>query len=143
LVTTTEEAASRVLRESQGFTLRKDGGAIAGVRWWMPGIFRTLGDTVLTTDEPDHTRLRSLVNEAFRCRAVLDTEPRILAIAEELAAELFAEGGPADLVDRYARKLPLSVISELLDCPWKTGRSSWLGRRTLPVCALLSASCGA
>ena len=30
-------------------------------------------------------------------------EPRILAIADELAGELFAEGSPADLVDRYAR----------------------------------------
>jgi cytochrome P450 len=44
-------------------------------------------------------------------------EPGILAIAEELAAELFAEGSPADLVARYARKLPLSVICELLGLP--------------------------
>jgi cytochrome P450 PksS len=44
-------------------------------------------------------------------------EPRILAIADELADQLFAEGSPADLVDRYARKLPLSVICELLGLP--------------------------
>jgi cytochrome P450 PksS len=44
-------------------------------------------------------------------------ESRILAIADELADELFAEGSPADLVDRYARKLPLSVICELLGLP--------------------------
>src|SRR5262249_31674936 len=31
--------------------------------------------------------------------------------------ELFAEGSPADLVQRYARILPLSVISELLGLP--------------------------
>jgi cytochrome P450 len=72
---------------------------------------------MLSMDEPDHTRLRSIVDEAFRRRAVLDMEPRILAIAEELAAELFAEGSPADLVERYARKLPLSVICELLGLP--------------------------
>src|SRR5262249_24990613 len=35
----------------------------------------------------------------------------------ELAAELFADGSPADLVERYARKLPLSVICELLGLP--------------------------
>src|SRR3954463_15494196 len=63
---------------------------------------------VLSMDEPDHTRLRSIVDEAFRCRAVLDMEPRIHAMADALAAELFAEGSPADLVERYARKLPLS-----------------------------------
>jgi cytochrome P450 len=44
-------------------------------------------------------------------------EPHILAIAGALADELFAEGSPADLVDRYARKLPLSVICELLGLP--------------------------
>jgi len=40
-----------------------------------------------------------------------------LAIADKLAGELFAEGSPADLVERYARKLPLSVICELLGLP--------------------------
>jgi cytochrome P450 len=44
-------------------------------------------------------------------------EPRILAIADGLAAELFADGSPADLVERYARRLALSVICELLGLP--------------------------
>jgi len=68
-------------------------------------------------DEPDHTRLRSIVDEAFRRRAVLDMEPHIRAIADHLAGELFALGSPADLVQRYARMLPLSVICELLGLP--------------------------
>jgi cytochrome P450 len=68
-------------------------------------------------DEPDHTRLRSIVDEAFRRRAVLDMEPRVFAIADELAAELFADGTPADLVERFAQKLPLLVICELLGLP--------------------------
>jgi cytochrome P450 len=72
---------------------------------------------MLSKDEPDHKRLRDIVDEAFRRRAVLEMEPRILAIADELADELFAEGSPADLVERYARKLPLSVICELLGLP--------------------------
>jgi cytochrome P450 PksS len=61
--------------------------------------------------------LRGIVEEAFRRRVVLEMEPRILALAADLANELFAEGRPADLVDRYARKLPLSVICELLGLP--------------------------
>jgi cytochrome P450 len=44
-------------------------------------------------------------------------EPRILAIADELAGALFAAGSPADLVERYARRLPLAVICELLGLP--------------------------
>jgi cytochrome P450 len=72
---------------------------------------------MLTMDEPDHTRLLSTVEEAFRRRAILDMEPRILALADALAAELFADGNPADLVERYARRLPLSVICEVLGLP--------------------------
>jgi len=115
-ITTTQEAADAMLKDSATFTLRQD-GQVAGVRWWMPGIVRTLANSMLTTDEPDHTRLRSMVDEAFRRRAILDMEPHIQAMAEALAAELFADGSPADLVARYARILPLSVICELLGLP--------------------------
>jgi cytochrome P450 len=47
----------------------------------------------------------------------LAMEPRILAIADELADGLFAQGIPADLVERYARQLPLAAICELLGLP--------------------------
>jgi cytochrome P450 len=40
-----------------------------------------------------------------------------MAMADELAGELFREGTPADVVARYARKLPLAVICELLGLP--------------------------
>ena len=115
-ITTTNDLAGRVLKDSETFTMRKN-GRVAGLRWWMPGWLRTLAVSMLTMDEPDHTRLRSIVDEAFRRRAILDMEPRIFAIADELAAELFADGSPADLVERYARKLPLSIICELLGLP--------------------------
>ena len=38
---------------------------------------------------PNHTRLRGIADEAFRRRAVLDMQPRIRAIADELAADLY------------------------------------------------------
>lgn len=114
--TTTYDMAARVLKDSEIFTLRS-GGTVAGLRWWMPRSVRALADNMLTMDEPDHTRLRAIVDEAFRRRAILEMEPRILEIADELAGELFADGSPADLVERYARKLPLSVICELLGLP--------------------------
>jgi cytochrome P450 PksS len=114
--TTTYDMAARVLKDSETFTLRS-GGVVAGLRWWMPRSVRALADNMLTMDEPDHTRLRSIVDEAFRRRAILEMKPRILEIADELAGELFADGSPADLVERYARKLPLSVICELLGLP--------------------------
>ena len=115
--TTTQDLANQVLRDSGKFTLRKDDGDVVGFRRWMPKIVRTIANNMLSADEPDHTRLRSIVDEAFRRQAVLEMEPRILAIAGELADGLFAEGSPSDLVDRYARMLPLSVICELLGLP--------------------------
>jgi cytochrome P450 len=115
--TTTQDLAQQVLNDSDTFTLRQEDGSVVGLRWWMPGILRTFTNNMLSADEPDHSRLRHIVDEAFRRRAILDMEPRILAIADELADELFATGSPADIVDRYARKLPLSVICELLGLP--------------------------
>jgi cytochrome P450 len=115
--TTTRDLTDRVLSDSETFTLRENDGRIVGFPWWMPGILRTLANNMLTMDEPDHRRLRHIVDEAFRRRAVLKMEAHILAIADELANELFADGNPADLVGRYARKLPLSVICELLGLP--------------------------
>ncbi|MCK1743853.1 cytochrome P450 [Bradyrhizobium sp. 139] len=116
-ITTTHEATAQVLKDSTNFTLRKEDGDVAGLRWWMPNYVRTIANNMLTMDEPDHTRLRSIVDEAFRRRAIVAMEPRIRVIADGLADELFANGRPADLVQRYARILPLSVISELLGLP--------------------------
>jgi cytochrome P450 len=115
--TTTQELTDRVLKDSETFTIRRDDGRIAGFQWWMPGILRTLVNHMLAMDEPDHRRLRDVVDEAFRRRAILEMEPHILAIADALADELFVAGSPADLVERYARKLPVSVICELLGLP--------------------------
>jgi cytochrome P450 len=115
--TTTQDLADRVLKDNDTFTLRQDDGNVAGLRWWMPGILRTLANNMLSMDEPDHRRLRAIVDEAFQRRAVLEMEPRILAIADQLAKDLFTDGSPADLVDRYARQLPLAVICELLGLP--------------------------
>src|SRR5262249_32949494 len=63
---------------------------------------------------------------------ILEMEPRIQALADELADELFAQGSPADLVERYARKLPLAVICELLGLPLSDRPvfSGWASRVT-------------
>ena len=138
-MTTTQEMASLVLKDNRVFTLRKDDGAVAGLRWWMLGIFRSFTKSMLSVDEPDHTRLRGIVEEAFRRRAILEMEPRIRAIASELAGDLFAQGSPADLVTRYARVLPLSVICELLGLPLadRPKFMTWAARATSASNALV------
>ena len=131
-ITTTNEVAGRVLKDSETFTLRKTDGSLGGIAWWLPPSMRAMADNMLTMDEPNHTRLRQIVDEAFRRRAILDMEPRIMAIAEEMADRLFAEGTPADAVQRYARKLPLEVISELLGLPQedRAAFTTWSARVT-------------
>src|SRR5262245_38450542 len=131
-ITTTQQVTDQVLKDGATFSLRMEGGGLAGVPWWMPRILLTLSNNMLTMDEPDHTRLREIVEEAFRRRAVIELEPHILAIGAELADQLFAAGSPADLVDRYARTLPLSVICELLGLPLSDRPKfmTWAGRVT-------------
>jgi cytochrome P450 len=142
--TTTQDLADRVLKDSETFTIRTGVGGVAGLQWWMPRILRTLANHMLSKDEPDHRRLRDIVDEAFRRRAVLEMEPRILTIADDLAGNLFADGSPADLVGRYARTLPLSVICELLGLPpadrpmftaWASGFTRFTG--TLGLISLI------
>ena len=124
--TTTEALADRVLKDTTIFTIREEDGTVAGLQWWMPRIVRTLSNSMLSMDEPDHKRLRDIVDEAFRRRAVVGMEPRIRSLADDLADKLFADGTPADLVARYAQILPLAVISELLGLP-QADRPTFIG----------------
>ena len=46
----------------------------------MPPVVRTIANSMLSMDDPDHKRLRDIVDEAFRRRAVLDMEPHVQAL---------------------------------------------------------------
>jgi cytochrome P450 len=71
---------------------------------------------LLTSDPPDHTRLRRLVNQAFTPRQVERLRPRATAVAGELI-DAFAGRGEADLIEDFAAQLPAVVIMELLGVP--------------------------
>jgi cytochrome P450 len=76
---------------------------------------------MLSSDPPDHTRLRKLVMKAFTSRRVEALRPRIEAITDELldgmAANAPADGTPIDLINSFAFPLPMTVICELLGVP--------------------------
>ena len=72
--------------------------------------------TMLTSDPPDHTRLRKLVSKAFTPRAVLDLRPRIQEIVDYLLAEA-GKRGEFDIIHDLAYPLPVIVIAEMLGVP--------------------------
>jgi cytochrome P450 len=72
---------------------------------------------MLHADPPDHTRLRRLVQKVFAPRRAA-LRPRAEEIAAGLLEEMAAKRGDViDLLDRYARPLPVAVICELLGIP--------------------------
>ncbi|MEV5593173.1 cytochrome P450 [Streptomyces sp. NPDC052496] len=75
-----------------------------------------LTDTILTSDPPDHTRLRRLVSRAFTARRIQDLRPRVERITDELLEGLpgHAEDGVVDLIEHFAYPLPITVICELV-----------------------------
>src|SRR3712207_2569706 len=84
---------------------------------------------MLSSDPPDHTRLRKLVGRAFTGRAIAGMRPRIEAIGAGLADEMAVGPGEVDLLDAFAFPLPMSVICELLGVPAadRTAFRRWSG----------------
>jgi cytochrome P450 len=72
--------------------------------------------TMLTTDPPEHTRLRTLVNRAFTARSVERLEGRIQEIADDLL-DRASERGEMDVIADLAYPLPITVIAEMLGVP--------------------------
>lgn len=119
---TTYDCVDRVLRDHAHFVQEpRHAGrkSIAGVRWWMPRLIRVLVKNMLAKDEPDHRRLRSLVEQAFLRAAVEELrEPISRLVDDQLdVLELEARDGVVDFAKHFARPLPLAVICEMLGLP--------------------------
>ncbi|MGW1375094.1 cytochrome P450 family protein [Streptomyces sp. NPDC002446] len=71
---------------------------------------------MLHSDQPDHTRLRKLVNKAFTPGAVDRLRPRIEAITSGLLDAMKGRE-EVDLLAEFAFPLPVTVICELLGVP--------------------------
>ena len=81
----------------------------------LPRMFRLLTSSMVYKDDPDHARLRRLVNKAFTPRMVQQMTGEIERIVAELLDKVDARGSETvDLVAEVAVPLPLSVISTML-----------------------------
>jgi cytochrome P450 len=86
---------------------------------WRPepdSLLAALELHMLSSDPPDHERLRKLVNKAFTPRRVEQLRPRIAAITEGLLDDMSAQRD-VDLLASFAFPLPITVICELLGVP--------------------------
>ena len=79
-------------------------------------IARTVLGMMLVKDDPDHARLRGLVNKAFTPRVVSELRPRVQTIADELL-DAAALRGDLDAIADLGMPLPIIVIAELLGVP--------------------------
>jgi cytochrome P450 len=71
---------------------------------------------LIEMDPPRHTELRSLVSRAFTPRRVADLEPSIRELADELV-DGFGGRTRVDIIEDFAAKLPMAVISVMLGVP--------------------------
>ncbi len=70
--------------------------------------------TMLTSDPPDHSRLRRLVSRDFTPKRIRDLEPEIRALTGELVNKLSAQNGDFEVMRDLAIPLPVMVISRML-----------------------------
>jgi cytochrome P450 len=72
--------------------------------------------SMLASDPPHHTRLRTLVNKAFTARTVERLRQRIQQIVDGLLDDVADSGGMEAITD-FAYPLPITVIAEMLGVP--------------------------
>jgi cytochrome P450 len=140
-VTTTHAATLALVKGNETFVQegRHAGkSGVAGMQWWMPRSLKALTNSMLQKDEPDHRRLRKLVDAAFARRDVLAMRDDIAHIADGLLDGL--EGRETvDLAQQFSRRLPLAVIADLLGLPPQNrDEFAELARRALSLTNTLS-----
>jgi cytochrome P450 len=82
----------------------------------MPRSASLLAQSMILEDEPEHQRLRGLVNSAFKPRAIARIEERIERLTHELLDEA-EKRGRVDLLSAYCLPIPATVIRELVGVP--------------------------
>lgn len=81
--------------------------------WWTPRLFRLLQSVMSAKDMAEHRRLRDLVHKAFTPRRVEEMRASVERIVGRLLDEA-AKQPAVDLMEAFARPLPLEVISEMM-----------------------------
>ena len=95
-----------VLRNDDDFSAERAGPEIQG----------DVPKSMLGSDPPDHTRLRTLVNKAFTPRSIRQLSARIQELVDGLFDDVEGRGEMEAITD-FAYPLPITVIAEMLGVP--------------------------
>lgn len=120
-VVTSYELVDAVFRDSETFSSNYMEMFLSGGRGnpEAEAIYATSWpevNTLLTSDEPDHTRLRQLTMKAFMPGRIKRMTDLIEGTVDELI-DNFIERGKCDFVSEFAVPLPLHTIGDILGLP--------------------------
>ena len=74
-------------------------------------------DSILDSEPPKHTRLRSLVSKAFNKNIIENQRDTINKIVDDLIVQIKKKNGNWDLIADFAEPLPVKVIVAMLGFP--------------------------
>ncbi|MEU3070547.1 cytochrome P450 [Streptomyces sp. NPDC006906] len=96
--------------------LSKDTSAFFAGKESKRRLHPAVAHNMLSSDPPEHTRLRKLVTRAFTTGAVAELRPFIARVTDDLLDQ-WPVGEPFDFMTGLAVPLPVIVICELLGVP--------------------------
>lgn len=112
----THDACTKLLKDHESFArdpANAGSKTQARILRFLPRSLGLLALNMLGHDDPEHRRLRGLVDQAFQRRTVEIMKPMIVTTADRLLDRLSGRTH-ADLMAEFCRDLPLSVICTLL-----------------------------
>ena len=101
------DAVSRVLRDGKTFSSQV----------YAKSMGIVMGHTILEMDEPEHSRYRGLIQQAFTKKALAHWERELVRPIVNRCIDRFADRGHADLVRELTFPFPVSVITGMLGLP--------------------------
>lgn len=121
-IVSSHQLASAVLSNKRGFV--RGGHPLFDESSQGTAVLDMLRSSMVQLDEPDHSRLRSIVSQAFTPRSVRTLREHALGAIDRLVA---AANGEADLVHEIAYPLTIEMITSMMGLPFSDGEKivSW------------------
>ena len=101
------DGVAQVLRDGKTFTSK----------CYEKSMGIVMGHTILEMDEPEHSRYRGLIQQAFTKKALAHWETELVSPIVNQCIDAFSERGRADLVKELTFPFPVLVIAGMLGLP--------------------------